>query len=368
MMRCTAPPQRCEIVHLPPRGSIWYSGRFRARGAAVLAAALALGACDFPTAMPIFETRLVIPEAGTTFGVDELLPGSVTVVGGSFRLAVPGASLMRTLGEMCGQPCTVFAGQQVPKPAFADTFFLTLGMPADVVSSVLTSGSAAVVISHSFGFDPLRPAGSTMDGTMTVVLRNAGRQLGTATIDQAFPSGSTVTRTVQLEPGVVTGDIEVVIGLTSPAGDPVTIDPNASLNISVVPGQLDVSQATVRVQDRQITAQTVTLDLSDIDDVLADRVRRGAIVLTIDNPFALTGTLQVQVQGAAVAPKTVQIAAGETTQRIEFTEAELKQMLGRVVTLSISGPVSATGGVVTVMPGQQVTITTLLDLIFALGA
>jgi hypothetical protein len=364
MTRCGAPEHRQGHECVPAKAT---SAR---RGIAVLAAALALGACDFPTAPPIFETRFVIPESGTTLSVNQLLPTSVTPVAGAFRIAVAPVGLNRTLGQMCGAPCLNAQGQQIPKPAFTDAFALSLTMPADVQSATLSAGSVTLNMSHNFGFDPLRPAGAATNGTMTVTIRNAGRQLGSVVIDQAFPSGTTINRIVGLAAGNLTGNIEVDISVTSPAGGQVTINTASTMNISVTPGNMDVTQAAVRVQNRAVSAAAVTMDLSGVDDAVADRVRSGAIVLTMTNPLNITGTMQLQFQGAAVAPKSVQVAPGTTTQRVEFTQAELQQLLGRVVTLNISGPVTGggAGSTVTVMPGQQVTVNTLIDLIIAIGA
>lgn len=364
MTRCAAPDGGRHRERRPGRAT---SAR---RGSALLAAALALGACDVPTAPPIFEPRLVIPETGTTLSVNQLLPASVTAAGTSFRIDVAQSTVQRTLAQMCGGPCTALAGQVAPKPAFADSFALALDLPADVQSAILASGSVVVNLTHSFGFDVLRPHGAATNGTATVTVRNAGRVLGTATIDQPFPSGTSITRTLVLAPGNLAGTIDVAVHLHSPAGGSVRIDPGTQFAITVTPQQIDVSQAAVRVQNRQVSAAAVTLDLTGIDSALRNRVRSGAIVLTVNNPLNVSGTLQIQFQGAAVAPKTFRVAPGRSTQRVEFSQQEIRALLGQRVTVNIAGPVTGTGtgGIVTVTPGQQVTVDTLLDLIIATRA
>ena len=81
-------------------------------------------------------------------------------------------------------------------------------------------------------------------------------------------------------------------------------------------------------------------------------------------------TLTLSGGSAGPITKQVTVGAGTTTQRIEFTESELQSLLGNNITLTIQGPVSgtATGNVVTVTPNQQVSIATVLDLIFEIGA
>lgn len=333
--------------------------------------ALMAAACDFPTAPPILEPRFVIPESGTTLSVNELLPPGVVAVGNAFRVAVAPVSFNRTLGQVCGQPCVAAAGQQVPKPAFTDAFQVNTPLPSDVPAATLAAGTLTVTAWHTFGFDLLRPQGRTQDGTMTMTVRSAGRVLGSATVNQAFPSGSAnvITRVIPLAAGPVTTPIEVEVTISSPAGGTVTINPNAALNVNVVPSQMDVSQATVRAESRQVSAAAVSLDLSSVGDYVRERVRSGAVILNISNPLDAEGTLQLRFAGVPVADKTVQVGPGATTQRVEFTPAELQAMLGNVVTLNIAGPVTGRGpgSTLTVVPGQQVAVTTLLDLVLALG-
>jgi hypothetical protein len=47
---------------------------------------------------------------------------------------------------------------------------------------------------------------------------------------------------------------------------------------------------------------------------------------------------------------------------VTFTQVELQALLGHLVTLTISGPVSSTGGGVVVSPRQVVVVTTHLDI------
>jgi hypothetical protein len=333
-----------------------------------LLAALVAGACDFPTEPPIFESRFVVPHAGTTFSVDDLLPGSVHTVGSSFRVSIAPVSRSRTLEALCGAGCTSPFGFPVPKPAFTDSFVVALVMPVEVFSSTLTSGTVTVAVTHNLGFDVLHPAGRTRDGSLTMRLRSGGRPLGEIIVSGPFPSTTTMTRTVALAPGPLAGDIQMDVLIDSPAGDPVTPNNSGRLGVTLTPVQVDVSEAVVAVQNRHVAPQSMTLDLTRVDDWLGSRVRGGTLILTSHNPWNVAGTMQLQVGGAAVAPRTIQVAPGQTTQRVEFTAAELQSMLGNVLTLLISGPLSAPGGMMTVMPGQLLTIGTVLDLIFAVGA
>jgi hypothetical protein len=132
--------------------------------AAALLVALVTTACDFPTSLPRFETRIAMPLEETRLVVSELAPANVTVTPGSFQIDVSSASASRSLAQMCGAPCTAVQGQQVPKPAFTDVFGVAAALPGDVVSATLLSGTARVTVAHTFAFDPLRPPGSTQNG------------------------------------------------------------------------------------------------------------------------------------------------------------------------------------------------------------
>jgi hypothetical protein len=347
------------------------SGTPGARGLALAMLALGVTACDFPTAPPIFESRFLIPESGTTLGVEQFLPSGVAVVGSSFRVTVSPVSLGRTLGQMCGQPCLAAAGQTVAKPAFSDLFTTSLALPADVPAGVLTGGTVTVNMSHSLGFDLLRPQGRTEDGRITITISSAGRTLGSALIDREFRSGGAgmISQSIPLAPGPIAGTITVELAVVSPAGSAVTINPESSVAMTVTTGNILAGEATVRVQNRQVATTPVVVDLTSIDDEVAERVRRGAVILNMSNPFDATGTLQLQFEGAAVAPRPVQVAPGESSQRIEFSEAEVRALMGRRVTLRISGPVSGAGqgGTMVIRPDQQARVVTLLDLILAIG-
>lgn len=342
------------------------------RSVGAFAAVIALGACEFPTSAPIFESRYVIPSETTTLTVNQLLPSSITVVNNAFQLQLTPATLSRTLGQLCAA-CGAVNGQTVPYPGFTSSVGTTITIPSDVASATLSSGSVLVAIQNSFGFDALNPPGATTGGTMTITVTNAGRTLGSTIITGPFPSGTTKTASIPLAPGVLTGPIDIAIAITSPAGGAlpaqfVTINTAGQLNVTATPQVISVSSASVVVTNKQISATAVTLDLSDIDSSIGDRAVSGAIILKITNPFNVAGALQLKITGGGVnITKNITLSAGTTTQRVEFTGPELRSILGKSVLLTISGPVSSTGGNVTVTPGQVLTVDTSIDLIVQVG-
>lgn len=329
-------------------------------------AALALTACDFPTAPPRVETTFVVPGEETELSVAELLPASVSVSasGATFQLEVPGSTFARTLSQMC-PPCAAFDGAVVPKPAFTFTFGDDLALPAQVVSATLAGGSVELRLTHDFGFDPIRPSASSR-GEITATLRSGGALLGQTIIrgtDTALPSGGTLTRTIPLQAGEVSGPLEVEITLTSPEGDPVRVDADAAFSVTIDPGPLAISRTTVDVQSQSVSVESVTLDTQDVDSALVERVRGGAVLVDLSNPWPVSGELTLHLDGIT---RVLQLAPGATTQRVELSGSEMRQILGRVVTLSVEGTL-APASAVTLTPDQRLILDTTLSLVVELG-
>lgn len=331
-----------------------------------------LAGCDVPTSLPRVESRFVIPGESGAVHVSELLPPTVTVMGGHFRLQVNTAQLPgRSLGELCGGTCEAFDGQQVPKPAFTDSMAALLHMPADVGEAVVSSGVLTVRLTHDFGFDPIRPTGALSQGAMTLTVRSGDRVAGSAVVTDPFPSGSTVERHIELEPGTVSSGLAVTVALASPASAvPVTIRSDARLTGSAVPGPIDVSEAHVVVVERPIQVDAVSMDLTGIDGVVAERVKSGALVLRVDNPFDVmsAGPLELHVRAEDMEiVKPVEMQPGASTQRVEFTREQIRSMLGRSLRVSLDGRVAGTNGVVRVQPDDAVRVQTTLDVVLELG-
>jgi hypothetical protein len=341
---------------------------------------LALGACDIPTSAPKIESRFVFPSDSVSLSVNSLLPANqVTAAGANFQLTVPApAPFARTLGQMCGVTCTALNGASVPKPAFSDSFAIVVAMPAEVTSAVIVSGAVNVVIANNLGFDVLQPAGSVSTGTMVITARNGTTVLGSATVLAPFPNGTQKTVSVPIAAGTVTGPINISVAFSSPAGTtPVVINTNNSIAVTVTPAPILISSATVQVANKAVTASSSTLGLGSIDKGIADRVLSGAFLLTITNPFGVSGTMTMSITCAptnndpenpcTISPaitRPVQISASPTsTTRVEFSGEDLKKILGHDVNVVLSGTVSGTNNSVTVQPGQVLGIKTKVDVI-----
>ena len=334
--------------------------------------AFGLAACEFPTELPKWDTTWVIPGENTTIGVATLLPSSISTSGSNFVLSLPAVSITQTLGDMCGAVCTnpLVQGQTIPKPAFDFNSSSTIALPSGVNSVTLAGGTLAVSLTHDFSFDPLRPAADSY-GFILLTATSNGTTVARDSIAgeaQAFDPGTTITRSVALTaPSTVSGPITVTVRVFSPAGGTVTIDSNDRLEVSVTPTQVLVSQATIGVNNRTISATSVELDLGEegLDETVTDRTKAGALLLTVANPFAgTTGTLNVVVNAnGSTISKSVTLAAGTSTARVEFNQQEIRTILGSgTVTLNVTGTVSGPAAGVAVTPTQVVTISSRLEL------
>ncbi|MBI4408496.1 MAG: hypothetical protein HY561_02230 [Gemmatimonadetes bacterium] len=348
--------------------------RKRSRLGLLAAAALGLVACDIPTELPKWNTTWVVEGESTSMAVSSLLPSSVRVAtgGGAFELIVGGTSFSRTLGQLCGAPCTAANGQTVPKPAFTGGFSSGISLPSDVVSATLAGGSISVQLTNGFGFDPIRPSASAR-GFVAVTVSTGGTTLAVDTIKgqtTSFPSNTTLNRTLDLNPANIAGPIQVDVTVSSPAGDPATINTSQSFGVVATPGTLSVSEARVAVASKTVTVTNATLDL-DLDATVAEHVKEGAFLLEIDNPFDLTGSFQLTMtppDHPAIA-KSFTVGPGQDTVTITLTPDEMDALLcppgpgeecggAREITLAAAGAVTGTGTppAVTVTPTQVLTI------------
>jgi hypothetical protein len=338
-----------------------------------LVALVAVLGCDIPTSIPNWETRWLVRAEETTIPVGSLLPGQVTEEAGEFAISVSGGSISRSLGDLCA-PCAPLNGMVAPKPAFSTTLQSEVAFPVDLDSLTLTRGAIRVRVVNHFGFDPIRPAAApgAPRGQITITVRNGGSVLGVHTVDgnaTAFAPGSTLLETVAFStaglPRTIGGTVAFEVMISSPAGDPVAINTAESMSVEAADAAIGASAAMVRVHDRMVAADPMTLDLSGLDGDLTERVRRGSLVLDLVNPLPVGGTLTATLSAPGVTlVRPVAIAPGASQARLEFSGAELRSLFGPApVALSVSGPLSAVPtGLITVRPGQQLTAAGHLEL------
>lgn len=344
-----------------------------------VAAALLVG-CDIPTSIPespILDVKWVVPSQSTSITVANIIPANVAIApdGSVFLVtATPSTTqVTRTLGQDC-PACVAANGLTVPKPAFVAAATTTTQLPADFAAATLVGGNLQVVVSNGFNFDPLRPsaAATAPRGFAVITVTNGATVIGRDSVNgatTALPAGGSLTRNVALAGALAGGSpLSVTVTLNSPAGDPIQINASQAVTVTATTSSLRVASASVVVAGKSVSSSS-SIDLSEVDSTIINRARSGALLLSIANPFTVTGILTVRLTpaGDATITKTVQLGTGATTQRVAFTEGELKSLLGRMVTVAYTGTVSSTGGPVTVTPQAAVVVATRLELDLRVG-
>ena len=343
-----------------------------------------LAACGLPTDVPkspILDLRWVVPSQSTRITVDNLLPlnGAVKVLldSSGFSVTVPAASVTRSLSQDCA-PCVAANGLVAPKPAFIVSTSTSTALPAEIVSSTLLAGGAnspslRVTVNNGYTFDPLypNPSAGTPTGSAVITVSNGSTVLGRDSVNGAttrLPAGGTLTRNIPLS-GTISGSSPVTVSFTvnSPAGEPVLIDASRSLTVTATPLNINVASTSVTVTNRAVSSSS-TIDLAGVDSTISKRVQNGSLILSIVNPFNVTGALTVKLtpQGGAAIAKQVTLAPNNSTVTISLTGPELRSLLGHSVLVSYTGAVNATGPV-NVSPRQAVVVTTRLDVALQVG-
>lgn len=346
----------------------------------------ALAACELPTRLPNWDQTWLIPGDSASIGVSELLPssGSVTMssVGGqpvfALTVAAPGA-YSETLGQICSA-CAAANGTTVPKPAFLLRDSVSTTLPSDVVAATVVSGTFTYTVTNNFSFDPIRPAAAGAPyGSFVVTVLNGNTVVAHDSVNgQDFAmgkNGGTLQRTisVNLDNGPLALDgsapMYVRLALDSPQGDPVTINSSQSISIAFQPSPVSLSQAQVQIGSQSVNASQTSIDFTSVSDqAVINRVQGGTIHLAIASPFGVQGTLTATIAAPGTAPivKSLPLTtAAQQTQDITLSADELRSLLGKSVTLDVSGTVSSPSGTVTLTPTQQLKVNSTFQIILS---
>jgi hypothetical protein len=188
-------------------------------------------------------------------------------------------------------------------------------------------------------------------------------------------NGTTLQRALPLNTGAGSlnitsaSKVEIYLTLNSPAGDPTTINSNQSFSVAITPAPIALSQAQVRVANQAINAAQTSVDLSSVtDQALINRVQGGTLHLTIASPFGVQGTLTATFSAPGAAPivKTIPLTtAAQQSPDVSLTAAELRTLLGKTASLSVSGSVSSPSGTVTLTPTQVLRVTSTFEIILS---
>jgi hypothetical protein len=339
-----------------------------------LAALATPAACDLPipTSAPSYDTEWSIPGKSTTISVNTLLPGGVTATSdnSAFQVSVSPSSttFSRRLAQDCPS-CGLIHGVVAPKPPFSGGGSESFALPSTLTSAMLVGDTLRVVVKNGFNFDPIRPSASAR-GYIAIRVLSGATLLGRDSVDgsaYALAPGDSVVRKIPLS-GTITGanGMQVSAMINSPLGDPVAIDTSGSISVTGGIGAFFVSSAQVSVAAQPVSAAPTDLDLSDVDRSISKRASGGSLLLTIDNPFNVTGNLSVTFTGGALPiTKPLSLSNGTSTTALTFTKDELLALLGWDVSVGFSGTVA--GANVSVSPGQVVSVSSRLQVSLRMG-
>jgi hypothetical protein len=329
-----------------------------------------------PTKPPQIEQTWVLPFDSTSVQVDTLLPPEIRVVSGAFVFRPTPVTVSRSLGSLCSA-CTT-SSTPVAKPAFTASVNTTIGTGADILGSTIAAGSTfRLTLSHNFSFDPLRPSASGTRGWVVLELRSGTTLVGRDSINGATTAWPALPQSLVRDVPLTTGatisssaPLTVDVTLSSPAGDPVTMNTSQQLTLTAAP-TVGISNVRVRVTSKSVAAVTVPLDVEQISDDVIGGVQSGGMIFNFTNPFGVSGsmTMTIAIPGQPSIVRTVTISSAATsTASVDFSADDLKRMLGeRNVTLSISGTVSGPAAGVLVTPGQRMSIQTRLRTTIRIG-
>jgi hypothetical protein len=132
---------------------------------------------------------------------------------------------------------------------------------------------------------------------------------------------------------------------------------------------VSLSQAQVQFGSQSVSAAPTNIDFTSVSDqALIDRVQGGTVHLGIASPFGVQGSLTATFSAPGTTPITRTLTlttAGQQTQDITLSAAELRSLLGKSVTLDVSGTVSSPNGSVTLTPTQQLQVNSTFQIILS---
>lgn len=356
------------------------------RRATLLGLALT-GACDIvelaTSPAPGFEQQWNLPADSTVISVGTLLPPSVSIYStpgstppdsSAFELTMSLQGISRRVGDDCAQ-CQVQDGQTTTKPAFVLSSGSNTPLPADVISGALVGGQVNVLVTNALSFDPLRvKTGAGSQGFMLIVLRTGSLVIARDSVNGAttsFAPGTVLTRPLTLQSGLVGGAVSVDLTINSPVGDHnVFIDAGGRVNASMSVQEFRLASARINVTGRALVSPgNDSIPLDGIDASITDRVTAAGLDMTISNPFAITGDVDVEFgyAPAQAIAKTIAMPTGvDQLRSVSLDQSELRTLFGQKVGLRVNGLVSSTGPI-DVTPKQVVTIANRLRLTILVG-
>jgi hypothetical protein len=246
---------------------------------ALLPLAVALGACDFPTELPRYDTRWDVVAVRDSIATADLLPEHLRVSPEGFVIDSFAVDSEVRLRDVC-ELCTCFQG---PIPAFEITpHDWAVPLPAGVISAKLERGTARVVIHNQVGFDVLYD-GDGVQGFLLVDLVDSRQDslFQRLVVAHPFPPGDSLALSFDLAgvalsstlvarvSGYIPGSTCPNLTLTPESGFRTRVELEDVLASSV---EVWVSEAALKLPERSFA----------LPALVARRLRSGDAELTVE--------------------------------------------------------------------------------------
>lgn len=334
---------------------------------------MSLLACDIPTGVPRWNTDWALPVEALELSVESLLPDRILVGPDEsyFELLTRGRSLGKDLGNLC-TPCQALDGSLAPKPAFLGVVESSVPLPADFVSAPAIGGGLEIELSHGFSFDPLRPD-EWARGSIEIILLAAGDTLTSKVIDgelEALPPGTLRRARLPLRSVTLRGPLIVRVEVDSPEGAPTLIESGDEFRIEILESPIRVSEVEFQMDELEVDFEDLSFEFVG-GEALINRIRGGSLILDIDNPFPITGSIDLLLSShdsSTSLSREIGISPGHATREVEYSGPELRSVFvaDEETRLSARGTMRmATDSTVLVRPGQVLHARSRLNLIIA---
>lgn len=353
------------------------------RRATLLGVVVVAAACDvaqfISDPMPRFEQTWNVPASSDTITIASLLPSdnSVRVLPDSsgFSLSPSTISISKVVGsaDACST-CLTLHGTTAPKPSFSMIANNSSALATDVTSADILSGTVNVALTNNMSFDPLRvTTGAGTQGHMIILIRSGSVVFGRDSVNGAttpWAPNTVLNRVIPLNSGTAPGSLAAEVTLVSPTGDSTFINANGTLDASAAVPALNVAAVNLNVVNRQMTSDTTEFDLTGVED-FSDNVVQGSLQMTITNPLAISGNVDVRfIHGPLptdVVSKQISMPTGTSQRRdVTLTRADLDQLFGKTVTVVVTGLVNSAGPI-TITPRLKITISNRMILTIRTG-
>jgi len=339
--------------------------------------AAGVAGCDIPTSAPILEQRWVVAAPVDSVTLQDILPATVTLQNGEFRVQAVSGSASATLASLCAS-CAGLEGTTAQVPAFQGSTQVVVPFPASVTGVTLgTADSLAVTLTNGLGFDPLAPGhGAAGPGTLTLTMVDSvGTIVSTLTPVGNLPDQTATTYHLSLPAGqAVYGPVTVTVAVSVPTFGPIAIPANPTLGLDASTSTLGAAAATVVVASHAIDITTGSFNIDSISSSDRSHILAGALHLAVANPFGLAGGATVHFerggQDAIPAQSVTLTGAGNEELSVSFDEATMQTLLaGGALKLHLTASVSGTGPgeTVVVHPADQIDLTPRLAFTTRIG-